>query len=49
MWHTSIEFSLKGDEAPDMARFTQLVIDSRRPAALARFWAAALDGFEIRG
>ncbi len=31
-----------------MARFTQLVIDSRAPAALARFWAAALDGFEIR-
>ena len=31
-----------------MARLTQLVIDSRRPAALARFWAAALDGFEIR-
>ncbi len=31
-----------------MARFTQLVVDSRAPVALARFWAAALDGFEVR-
>ena len=31
-----------------MARLTQLVVDSRRPAPLARFWAAALDGFEVR-
>ncbi len=31
-----------------MARFTQLVVDSRGPASLARFWAAALDDFEIR-
>ena len=31
-----------------MARLTQFVVDSRRPASLARFWAAALDGFEIR-
>ncbi len=31
-----------------MARITQLVVDSRAPASLARFWAAALDGFEIR-
>jgi hypothetical protein len=31
-----------------MARLTQLVVDSRQPASLARFWAAALDGFEIR-
>ena len=31
-----------------MARFTQLVIDSRAPTSLARFWAAALDDFEIR-
>jgi hypothetical protein len=31
-----------------MARLTQLVVDSRAPAALARFWASALDGFEIR-
>lgn len=36
------------DEARHMARFTQLVVDSRAPASLARFWAAALDGFEIR-
>jgi hypothetical protein len=35
-------------DARGMARFTQLVVDSRAPASLARFWAAALDGFEIR-
>jgi hypothetical protein len=31
-----------------MARLTQLVVDCRHPASLARFWAAALDGYEIR-
>jgi hypothetical protein len=31
-----------------MARLTQIVIDCRHPAALARFWAAALDDFEVR-
>lgn len=31
-----------------MARFKQLVVDCRHPASLAQFWAAALDGFEIR-
>jgi hypothetical protein len=31
-----------------MARLTQLVVDSRTPASLARFWATALDDFEIR-
>lgn len=31
-----------------MARLQQLVVDCRRPPALARFWAAALDGFEVR-
>jgi hypothetical protein len=31
-----------------VARLTQLVVDSRRPASLARFWAAALDGYEVR-
>ena len=31
-----------------MAQFAQLVVDSRAPASLARFWAAALDGFQIR-
>lgn len=31
-----------------MARLSQLVVDSRAPAALARFWASALDDFEIR-
>jgi Glyoxalase-like domain len=32
-----------------MARLKQLVVDSRKPSSLARFWAAALDDFEIRG
>ena len=27
---------------------TQLVVDSRSPVSLARFWATALDGFEIQ-
>src|SRR5687768_9370065 len=31
-----------------MARFTQLVVDCEHPASLARFWAAALDDFEVR-
>lgn len=31
-----------------MARLAQIVGDSRQPATLARFWAAALDEFEIR-
>ncbi|HUP86065.1 MAG TPA: VOC family protein [Acidimicrobiales bacterium] len=31
-----------------MASLKQLVVDCRHPAALARFWAAALDDFEIR-
>ena len=30
-----------------MGRLTQIVVDCRHPAALARFWAAALDGFEV--
>jgi len=31
-----------------MARLVQLVVDSREPSSLARFWAAALDDFELR-
>jgi len=31
-----------------MAALKEIVIDSRRPAALARFWAAALDGYAVR-
>ena len=31
-----------------MARLSQLVVDCREPSALARFWAAALDEFEVR-
>ena len=30
-----------------MARLTQIVIDCRHPASLARFWAGALDGFDV--
>jgi hypothetical protein len=30
-----------------MAVLIQIVVDSREPAALAQFWAAALDGFEV--
>lgn len=31
-----------------MAQLSPIVIDCERPALLARFWAAALDGFEVR-
>ena len=31
-----------------MAHLRQLVFDCQHPAPLARFWAAALEGFEIR-
>ncbi len=31
-----------------MARLTEIVIDAAHPAALARFWAAALDGYAVR-
>lgn len=30
-----------------MARLHDLVFDCRHPASLARFWAAALDGYEV--
>jgi hypothetical protein len=30
-----------------MARIHDAVFDSRHPASIARFWAAALDGYEI--
>lgn len=30
-----------------MARLHDLVFDCRHPASLARFWAAALDGYEL--
>lgn len=33
--------------APPMARLKDIVIDADQPAALARFWAAALEGYEI--
>ena len=32
-----------------MARLKQLVVDCRQPALLARFWAAALEDFAVRG
>jgi hypothetical protein len=31
-----------------VARIREIVIDAARPAALARFWAAALDGYRVR-
>ena len=31
-----------------MAELSDIVVDSLHPADLARFWAAALDGYEIR-
>jgi len=31
-----------------MAKFSYLVFDAQNPAALARFWAAALDGYAVR-
>jgi hypothetical protein len=31
-----------------MARLTQIVVDCEVPSTLARFWAAALDGFAVR-
>jgi hypothetical protein len=31
-----------------VVRIREIVIDSLKPAALARFWAAALDGYAIR-
>ncbi len=31
-----------------MARLQQIVVDCYHPARLARFWAAALDDFEVR-
>ena len=30
-----------------MARLSDIVIDCSHPASLARFWAAALDGYEV--
>lgn len=30
-----------------MARLKEIVVDADRPAALARFWAAALDGYAV--
>ena len=31
-----------------MARIQAIVIDANRPATLARFWAAVLDGYSVR-
>jgi hypothetical protein len=31
-----------------MAKFSYVTIDAQRPAALARFWAAVLDGYAVR-
>jgi hypothetical protein len=32
-----------------MARLKEIVIDADGPSRLARFWAAALDGYAVRG
>ena len=34
-------------ETVGMARLADIVFDCARPAALARFWASALDGYEV--
>ncbi|MDP3867018.1 VOC family protein [Phenylobacterium sp.] len=31
-----------------MARIREIVVDSLHPAALARFWAGVLEGYEVR-
>src|SRR5215472_7014108 len=31
-----------------MAKFSYVVIDAQNPAALAKFWAAVLDGYAVR-
>lgn len=31
-----------------MGRLSEIVFESRTPSALARFWAAALDGYAVR-
>ena len=31
-----------------MARIDSITVDARHPASLARFWAAALDGYAVR-
>lgn len=31
-----------------MARLKEIVVDAAHPASLARFWAAVLDGYEVR-
>src|SRR5918999_1373490 len=35
------------DDATVMATFGEVVFDCRHPASLARFWAAALDGYRV--
>jgi hypothetical protein len=35
------------DDAAGMATFGEVVFDCRHPASLARFWAAALDGYRV--
>jgi hypothetical protein len=31
-----------------MAKLKEIVVDSRHPAALARFWAGVIDGYRVR-
>jgi hypothetical protein len=36
-----------GSNADEMGMFGEVVFDCRHPASLARFWAAALDGYRV--
>jgi hypothetical protein len=45
--HASVEFTPTNDGAEGMARFTELVIDSRAPAKLARFSSIVIPGCAI--
>ncbi len=36
------------NETDPVARLTQIVVDCHTPSSLARFWAVALDEFEVR-
>jgi RimJ/RimL family protein N-acetyltransferase len=37
-----------GLRRPAMSRIDSITVDARHPASLARFWAAALDGYAVR-
>lgn len=45
--HRCRALELRGGIEP-VLRIREIVIDARNPPALARFWAAALDGYAVR-